>query len=88
TGTDILAGGLYGVMIGKAFFGESMFSTYPDASKAAFITFAGKLREIGCPVIDCQVETDHLKSLGAEFIPRKDFLKIIGKAAEAGRVDF
>jgi leucyl/phenylalanyl-tRNA--protein transferase len=88
TGTDILAGGLYGVMIGKAFFGESMFSTYPNASKAAFITFVGKLREIGCPIIDCQVETEHLKSLGAEFIPRKEFLEIVGRAAEAGRVDF
>lgn len=84
TGTNILAGGLYGVMIGKAFFGESMFSTYPNASKTAFITFVSKLREIGCPLIDCQAETEHLRSLGAEFIPRKDFLEIIRPAMDCG----
>ena len=88
TGTDILAGGLYGVMIGKAFFGESMFSTYPNASKAAFITFVEKLSKIGCPVIDCQVETEHLRSLGGEFIPRIDFLKLIKEAVSCEQADF
>lgn len=74
---EMLAGGLYGVVIGRAFFGESMFSLLPDASKTAFITFAGRLRELGFPLIDCQVHTKHLESLGAEHIPLKKFLNII-----------
>ncbi|HNW83778.1 MAG TPA: leucyl/phenylalanyl-tRNA--protein transferase [bacterium] len=87
-GTDSLAGGLYGVMIGKAFFGESMFSTHENASKAAFVTFMKILQKAGCPLVDCQVETTHLKSLGAEFIERKEFLKIIAKSTKANTIDF
>jgi leucyl/phenylalanyl-tRNA---protein transferase len=68
-----LAGGLYGVSLGRAFFGESMFSTVPNASKAALITLVGRLREIGFAMIDCQVETAHLGSLGARPIPRREF---------------
>ncbi len=61
SGTDgTLAGGLYGVSLGRAFFGESMFSTVPNASKAALITLVGRLREMGFDLIDCQVETAHL----------------------------
>jgi leucyl/phenylalanyl-tRNA---protein transferase len=83
-----LAGGLYGVLIGKAFFGESMFSLFDNASKAAFISFVKILEKAKCPIIDCQVETDHLKSLGAEFISRKKFLKTISKAVEMPPIDF
>jgi leucyl/phenylalanyl-tRNA---protein transferase len=68
-----LAGGLYGVSLGRTFFGESMFSTAPNASKAALITLVGDLRKIGFDLIDCQVETAHLGSLGARPIPRREF---------------
>ncbi len=72
-----LVGGLYGVRLGNVFFGESMFHTVTNASKAAFITMVENLRSTGCVIIDCQVKTDHLESLGAEFIHRKDFLNIL-----------
>jgi len=85
---ETLAGGIYGVLIGKAFFGESMFSLFENASKAAFITFVKILEKGGCPIIDCQVETEHLKSLGAELIPRKKFIKTISKAIDMPQIDF
>jgi len=72
---DKLVGGLYGVCIGKCFFGESMFSTMDNASKAAFITLSQVLEEKGFVVIDCQVHTNHLESLGAVYISRADFLQ-------------
>ena len=87
-GTNTLVGGLYGVMIGKAFFGESMFSTVDNASKAAFITFAQTLVKAGCPIIDCQIETNHLKSLGAEYIPRDEFMRKVSSAVKKRAVDF
>jgi leucyl/phenylalanyl-tRNA--protein transferase len=68
-----LAGGLYGVSLGRAFFGESMFSTVPNASKAALITLVGRLRELSFDLIDCQVETAHLGRFGARPIPRREF---------------
>jgi len=68
-----LVGGLYGIAIGRVFFGESMFHTKTDASKIAFVTLAQRLTEWGYQLIDCQVHTDHLASLGAEEIPRPDF---------------
>ena len=68
-----LAGGLYGVCLGGAFFGESMFSRAPDASKVALAGLARLLTDGGGRLIDCQVETDHLLSLGARSIPRVDF---------------
>lgn len=74
---DKLVGGLYGVSMGKCFFGESMFSTMDNASKAAFITLSKALDEKGFVVIDCQVHTNHLESLGAVYISRKDFLQVI-----------
>lgn len=74
-----LVGGLYGIAIGKCFFGESMFSTMSNASKAAFITLTQKLIENHFLVIDCQVYTKHLESLGAVNIPREEFLKLIEK---------
>ena len=68
-----LAGGLYGVAIGRAFYGESMFSHVTDASKIAFAHLADFLREAGCGIIDCQMQTSHLASLGAREIPRAEF---------------
>lgn len=69
-----LVGGLYGVAIGQAFFGESMFHTVTDASKVAFFHLHQFLLEHNFKLIDCQQETKHLMSLGAYAIPRKDFL--------------
>lgn len=71
---DQLAGGLYGVSLGAAFFGESMFSARPDASKAAFARAVDHLRAAGVRLIDCQVRTDHLARFGAEDMPREAFL--------------
>jgi leucyl/phenylalanyl-tRNA--protein transferase len=72
-----LVGGLYGVAIGKVFFGESMFYTYPDASKYAFVKFAQKLAQHGFNIIDCQVYTDNLARFGAQNISRIDYLSIL-----------
>lgn len=72
-----LVGGLYGVKIGKVFFGESMFSKISNASKFAFIKYVQQLKIEGVSLIDCQVYTEHLESLGAEMIERKKFLRII-----------
>ncbi|PKL40095.1 MAG: leucyl/phenylalanyl-tRNA--protein transferase [Spirochaetae bacterium HGW-Spirochaetae-1] len=69
-----LAGGLYGVSLGRCFFGESMFALVPNASKAAFITLTAKLQSLNFPIIDCQVYTQHLESLGAREIPRSEFI--------------
>jgi len=74
-----LVGGLYGVRLGKAFFGESMFSKYSNASKYAFICYVEQLRSEGVELIDCQVYTEHLESLGARMIPRFDFIQRIGQ---------
>jgi leucyl/phenylalanyl-tRNA--protein transferase len=75
-----LVGGLYGVALGRVFFGESMFATSPDASKAAFATLAQGLFEAGCLLIDCQVETEHLARFGAADISRRRFLQLLGPA--------
>ena len=69
-----LAGGLYGVALGRIFCGESMFHQRPDASKIALYHLVLRLREWGFTLIDCQVTNPHLLSLGAEDIPRKEFL--------------
>lgn len=69
-----LVGGLYGVLIGKIFFGESMFSRVSNASKFAFIHLVSELRQEGIQLIDCQVYTEHLERLGAKMISRKEFL--------------
>lgn len=69
----ILVGGLYGVAIGRMFFGESMFSRMPDASKVALVRLARQLRQWGFGLIDCQMETAHLASLGARAMPRSMF---------------
>lgn len=72
---DELAGGLYGLRIGKVFCGESMFSHASNASKFAFINWVKYLQKEGIQLIDCQVYTDHLESLGARMIPRSEFLQ-------------
>ena len=72
-----LAGGLYGVDLGKVFCGESMFSKESNASKIAFIYLVEKLRKENYAIIDCQVYTSHLERLGAEEIPREEFLKYL-----------
>ncbi len=72
-----LVGGLYGVLIGKVFFGESMFSLVSNASKYAFICWVRRLHEQGIELIDCQVYTPHLESLGARMVPRQDFIDLV-----------
>jgi len=69
-----LAGGLYGIRLGKVFFGESMFSLVSNASKYAFIKYTQQLQQEGVLLIDCQVYTPHLESLGATMIPRQQFI--------------
>lgn len=74
-----LVGGLYGVSLGKIFFGESMFSRMSNASKFGFITKVRRLQEEGFRLIDCQVPTHHLARLGARRISRKAFLKFLAE---------
>ena len=69
-----LVGGLYGVVLGKVFFGESMFTEKTDASKVAFVQMVRDLQDLQFELIDCQVTTSHLQSLGAREIPREEFL--------------
>jgi len=74
-----LVGGLYGVRLGKIFYGESMFSRHSNASKYAFIRYVEQLKSEGVELIDCQVYTSHLESLGARMIPRNQFIKLVKK---------
>ena len=74
-----LAGGLYGVAIGRIFFGESMFSSVTDASKAAFFALSRVLAELGFHLIDCQVYSEHLETMGAREINRSIFEKKLQK---------
>lgn len=76
---DDLVGGLYGVSLGKIFFGESMFAKAPNASKAGFITLVRALSKSGFNLIDCQMETEHLASLGARGISRSRFLDLMDR---------
>jgi leucyl/phenylalanyl-tRNA---protein transferase len=71
---DALAGGLYGVAVGRMFFGESMFTRVRDASKVALVQLARQLAAWNMPMIDCQMSTQHLASLGARDIRRSDFV--------------
>jgi leucyl/phenylalanyl-tRNA--protein transferase len=75
-----LVGGLYGIALGRCFFGESMFTDVSNASKVAFVTLVNRLKSLDVELIDCQVHTQHLVSLGAREIPRKEFLKRIAAA--------
>lgn len=75
-----LVGGLYGVSVGRMFFGESMVSTMADASKVALTALTEKLKDLNIPVIDCQQETEHMARMGAKPIPRNEFKSLL-KAA-------
>ena len=75
---DRLVGGLYGIALGRVFFGESMFSLERDASKVALNRLCNELVQRGYQVVDCQMATPHLMSLGAELIPRAQFIELLG----------
>ena len=81
-----LVGGLYGVKLGGAFFGESMFSLRSDASKVALAWLVARLKVGGFSLLDCQFMTEHLRSLGAIEIPQTDYVSILGSALSAGSV--
>ena len=81
-----LVGGLYGVCLGAAFFGESMFSVRPDASKVALAWLVARLKVGGFRLLDCQFMTEHLRSLGAIEIPQTDYVSILESALAAGSV--
>ena len=80
---DALAGGIYGVAIGSAFFGESMFSRVTDGSKMAVVWLAAQLARWGMPLIDCQVRSDHLVRMGAVEVSRRDFLRRLAPLVSA-----
>ena len=77
---ESLVGGLYGIRIGNVFFGESMFSTVPNASKFALINYVQHLQKDKVQLIDCQVYTRHLESFGARMIPRANFITLLDEA--------
>ena len=79
---DALVGGLYGVAIGRVFFGESMFARATDASKVALVKMVEHLKQRDFELIDCQVASAHLTSLGARNIPRRDFLAHLARLCE------
>ena len=72
-----LVGGLYGISLGRCFFGESMFFQVANASKVAFVTLVRHLRAQGYTLVDCQLPSDHLASLGARTLPRSEFLQLL-----------
>ena len=81
---DALVGGLYGVKLGRAFFGESMFSRRTDASKVALAWLVARLKTGNFTLLDCQFMTDHLASLGAVSIPRETYVALLSVALGAG----
>lgn len=83
---DVLVGGLYGVSLGRAFFGESMFSRVSDASKVALVHLVDVAIDRGFDFIDCQTSTEHLKSMGAKEISRREFLARLNNALADERV--
>ncbi|WP_456417772.1 leucyl/phenylalanyl-tRNA--protein transferase [Thiolapillus sp.] len=80
-----LVGGLYGNALGGVFFGESMFARLPNASKVAFVCLIRSLAGAGFRLIDCQVYTPHLQSLGARLVPRDEFLSLLDDAVHDER---
>lgn len=78
-----LVGGLYGVTLGKCFFGESMFSLVPNASKLALIYLAQTFQELGGTLIDCQFETPHLKSMGGRYIDYEEYMRYVQEPFES-----
>lgn len=83
-----LAGGLYGVAMGRVFFGESMFALKTDASKVAFVHMVQLLREWGFEFVDCQTTTQHLKRFGAREITREEFLTRLAEVLDDGVIHF
>jgi leucyl/phenylalanyl-tRNA--protein transferase len=77
-----LAGGLYGILLGRVFFGESMFAREADASKVALVKLVERVRSLGVRLIDCQQATRHLASLGAREIPRRDFAQLLAESIQ------
>jgi leucyl/phenylalanyl-tRNA--protein transferase len=80
-----LVGGLYGMAVGRAFFGESMFSCRSDASKIALAHLCRHLDRCGFGIIDCQMETAHLASLGARTLPRRAFVAALSRLSASGQ---
>lgn len=78
-----LAGGMYGVALGRCFFGESMFSLETNASKVLMVHLAHQLQEWGYEIMDCQVESSHLLSMGATTVSRREFLSILKACVDA-----
>lgn len=79
---DKLTGGVYGLCIGKVFFGESMFSESANASKIAMMGLTKHMQDFGIDLIDCQVVSEHLMTLGASIIPRAEFTRILDKSCK------
>ena len=84
-GDGNLAGGLYGVALGGAFMGESMFTRARDASKVCFVYLVERLRERGYTLLDCQIQNDHLKRFGVAEIPEREYLKRLAAALRLER---
>jgi leucyl/phenylalanyl-tRNA--protein transferase len=80
---DVLVGGLYGVALGRIFYGESMFARRSDASKVAFVHAVRQLRRWGFPLIDCQMSTSHLASLGGRNVSRAAFLSVVSRYVQS-----
>ena len=85
---DRLVGGLYGVSLGSAFFGESMFSRRTDASKICLVHLVERLRQRGFTLLDTQFTTEHLKTFGAIDMPKDDYAKVLEKAMESPNLSF
>ena len=82
---DRLVGGLYGVTLGGAFMGESMFSRRPDASKVCFYYLVERMKELGYTLLDCQIQNDHLARMGAIEIPEGEYLSRLEAALKLDR---
>lgn len=85
---DELVGGLYGVSLGSAFFGESMFSRRTNASKICLVHLVERLRDKGFTLLDTQFTTEHLKTFGAVDVPKADYAKILERAVETANIAF
>lgn len=83
-----LVGGLYGIALGRVFFGESMFSRRSDASKVAMVHLARHLHHWGFMLIDCQLASEHIMSLGAELMPRTEFVTALRRWVENATAEF
>lgn len=84
---DVLVGGLYGVSLGGVFFGESMFSLEPNASKIAMVALAHQCERWGIGMIDCQMWTEHLASMGACILSRTAFMRVLRKALKKNTLE-